>query len=108
MKGSAPGAVTVPPSLPSGRRSVLFTVRRLGDASAEEVADALGITVSGARQQLSALADDGLVAVAQRYGQACTSELDFIRAVLDGTRVERVSHIIEGARHCAYDIQRAR
>jgi DeoR family suf operon transcriptional repressor len=222
IAGSAPGGVVVAPSLPSGRRAVLFAVRRLGDASVEEVADALGITVSGARQHLSALTQDGLVAtkevaargtrgrprllyhtteqaaplfpnaygalanellgyleesdaanvdrvfarrresrivnararlaplrsfaakvrelaqildedgyvasceqlgrdhfriiehncaivaVAQRYGQACASELEFIRAVLDGARVERVSHIIEGARHCAYDIRRER
>ena len=60
--GSAPGRVVVAPSLPSGRRAVLYAVRRLGDASVEEVAEALGITVSGARQHLSALADDGLVA----------------------------------------------
>ena len=47
-----------------------------------------------------------ITAVARRYGQACTSEIDFIRAVLPDTRVERTSHIIEGARHCAYDITR--
>jgi predicted ArsR family transcriptional regulator len=44
-------------------------------------------------------------AVAQRYGQACTSELDFIRAVLPGTRVERVQHMIAGARRCAYEVR---
>jgi DeoR family suf operon transcriptional repressor len=47
-----------------------------------------------------------ITAVARRYGQACTSEIDFIRAVLPDTQVERTSHIIEGARHCAYDIER--
>ena len=213
--------MTVAPSLPTGRRAVLDAVRRLGDASAEDVAAALTITVSGARQHLSALAGDGLVAttdtaprgtrgrprllyhatdeaaplfpnaysalanellgyladddttlvdrvfarrresrvasarariaprrsfaakvaelaaildedgyvatceslgrdrfrvvehncaiaaVALRYGQACSSELEFIRAVLDGAIVERVSHMVEGARHCAYDIRRA-
>ena len=214
-------AVTVPLPLPTGRRAVLFAVRTIGDASVDEVAAQLGITVSGARQHLSALADDGLVAadehktvprtrgrprltyhateladalfpkayaaltndllgylaeessetvdrlfarrrddritnaqrrladrrslgakveelarildddgyvataeridrdhfrlvehncaiteVARRYGQACSSELEFIRAVLPGTRVERSSHIIDGARHCAYDIAR--
>jgi len=36
----------------------------------------------------------------------CGNELDFIRAVLPEARVERTSHIIEGARHCAYDIAR--
>ena len=200
---------------------MLYAVRGLGDATVDEVAEYLGITISGARQHLTALSDDGLVeanevereqrgrgrpqltyhateladavfpkayaaltndllgylaeensetidrlfarrrddrianardrlaarrslgakveelarildedgylataerigrdhfrvvehncaitAVARRYGQACTSEIDFIRAVLPEARVERTSHIIEGARHCAYDIAR--
>jgi len=206
--------------LPSGRRAVLYAVRRRGEATAEQVAEQLDITVSGARQHLSALARDGLVestelaspagrrgrrtlvyaataaadayfpkaygeltnellgyvadtdrelldalfakrreariagarsrleskrtlgakvaeltrildedgylaswekvrpgvfrivehncaiwAVAERYGQACTSELEFIRTVLDGADVERVQHMIAGARRCAYEIR---
>jgi DeoR family suf operon transcriptional repressor len=205
--------------LPAGRRAVLYAVRRRGEATSEQVAEQLGITVSGARQHLSALARDGLVdatesasttgkrgrrslvyaatagadaffpkaygeltnellgyvadtdrallddlfakrrehriegarirlekkrtlgakvaeltrildedgylaswekvgpgvyrivehncaiwAVAQRYGQACTSELEFIRAALDGADVERVQHMIAGARRCAYEV----
>ncbi len=43
-------------------------------------------------------------AVAQKYGQACTSEIEFIRAVLPGTQVERVQHMVAGARRCAYEI----
>ncbi len=54
----SPGEV---PTLPEGRRAVLFAVRRRGDATAEQIAAQLGITVSGARQHLSALASDGLV-----------------------------------------------
>jgi len=214
--------VPVVPPIPAGRRAVLHAVRQAGDATTDEVAAALEITISGARQHLSALLDDGLVAaqdeapvgrrgrpqlryhtteladavfpkaygaltnellgyladedadtvgrlfarrrdhriaaaterlgrhrslkgkveelarildedgylaaaepisrdvfrvvehncaiaaVAQRYGQACTSELDFIRAVLPDARVERVSHIVAGARHCAYEVHRAR
>lgn len=214
---SAPEAV---PTLPEARRAVLYAVRRRGDATAEQVAQQLGITVSGARQHLTALADDGLVdsteqkpdaprrgrrtlvyfvtsqgdaifpkaygeltnellgyvvdtdpemleaifvkrrqrriesaqermrpldtlaeqvheltrildedgymatiervdedtflivehncaiwAVAQQYGQACSSELDFIRAVLPGATVERTQHMVGGARHCAYEIK---
>ena len=221
MPEPSTGAVTVPLPLPTGRRAVLYAVRGLGDATVDEVAEYLGITVSGARQHLTALSDDGLVeanelareqpargrprltyhateladavfpkayaaltndllgylaeensetidrlfarrrddriahardrlvtkrslgakvdelarildedgylataervgrdhfrlvehncaitSVARRYGQACTSEIDFIRAVLPETQVERTSHIIEGARHCAYDIVR--
>jgi len=211
--------VVVPPPLPPGRRSVLHAVRVLGDATAEDVAAELDITVSGARQHLSALTEERLVAttelppagggrgrprlayhateaaealfpkaygaltnellgylddegggavdrlfarrrdtriaaararlapcrslaakvrelarildedgylataeqvgrgrhrlvehncaiaaVARRYGQACASELEFIRAVLPDHEVTRVSHMVEGARHCAYEI----
>ena len=220
--GSAAGGVSVAPPIPPGRRAVLYAVRELGDATVDEVAAELGITVSGARQQLNALAEQGLigsddlprdgqrgrprmtyhvtdladalfpkaygaltnellgyladegeetverlfsrrrdhriaaasarlaplrtlrekvdelarildedgylataeeiaggtfrvvehncaiVAVARRYGQACVSEIDFIRSVLPEADVERVSHIVEGARHCAYEIRPAR
>ena len=210
----------VPPELPAGRRAVLYAVRRRGEATTEQVAEQLAITVSGARQHLSVLARDGLVesaelpsttvkrgrrslvysatpaadayfpkaygeltnellgyvadtdqvlldelfarrrehridgararlqgkrtlgakvaeltrildedgylassekveagvfrivehncaiwAVAERYGQACTSELDFIRAALEGADVERVQHMIVGARRCAYEVR---
>jgi len=206
--------------LPAGRRAVLYAVRRRGEATAEQVAEQLDITISGARQHLSALARDGLVesaelpspstqrgrralvysattaadahfpkaygeltnellgyvadtdrelldelfakrrqhriesargrlaskrtlsakvaeltrildedgylaswekvaprvfrivehncaiwAVAERYGQACTSELEFIRIALDGADVERVQHMIAGARRCAYEVR---
>jgi DeoR family transcriptional regulator, suf operon transcriptional repressor len=209
-----------PATLPAGRRSVLYAVRRRGEATAEQVAEQLDMTVSGARQHLSALADDGLVevdelapesvkrgrrtllysataaadtffpkaygeltnellgyvadsdtalldelftkrreqrivgaqarlgtkptlqakvaeltkildedgyfasfeepkagvfiivehncaiwAVAQRYGQACASELDFIRAVLPDAEVERIQHMVAGARRCAYEVK---
>jgi predicted ArsR family transcriptional regulator len=205
--------------LPAGRRAVLYAVRRRGEATAEQVSEQLDITVSGARQHLTALARDGLVesselparegrrgrrtlvysatkdadayfpkaygeltnellgyvadtdrelldqlfakrrearidgartrlaskrtlkakvaeltrildedgylasweqvkrgvfhivehncaiwAVAERYGQACTSELEFIRTVLEGAEVERVQHMIAGARRCAYEV----
>jgi predicted ArsR family transcriptional regulator len=43
-------------------------------------------------------------AVAQQYGQACTSEIEFIRAVLPDARVERVQHMVAGASRCAYEI----
>jgi DeoR family suf operon transcriptional repressor len=44
-------------------------------------------------------------AVAQRYGQACTSELEFIRTVLPDAEVERVEHMVAGARRCAYEVR---
>ena len=45
---------------------------------------------------------ESIWAVASRYGQACSSELDFIQTVLEPARVERTQHMIEGARRCAY------
>ena len=213
---------TALPTLPTGRRAVLYALRRRGEATAEQVAEQLGMTVSGARQHLTALADEGFVdareipsdtpkrgrraraysaaaaadayfpkasgeltnellgyvadsdpalldnlfakrrqhrienaharlaskhtlgtqvaelakildedgylathervgtgvyrviehncaiwAVAQKYGQACVSEIDFIRAVLPDATVERVQHMVAGARHCAYEIRAA-
>lgn len=213
------GGVSVPPPLPAGRRAVLYAVRRIGDATAADVADALDMTVSGARQHLTALTEHGLVGatelprpdgqrgrpqvsysvteladalfpkaygaltnellgyladedgttidrlfarrrdtrianaaqrlapkrslkakvtelarildedgyiataeaigrnrfrivehncaiatVARRYGQACISEIEFIRAVLPEATVERTRHIVAGDRQCAYEI----
>jgi DeoR family suf operon transcriptional repressor len=49
-----------------------------------------------------------ILTVARKYGQACTSEIDFIRTVLPGATVERVSHILDGAHHCAYDVRPTR
>ena len=46
-------------------------------------------------------------AVAQKYGQACSSEIEFIRAVLPEAHVERVQHMIAGARRCAYEVRQA-
>ncbi len=45
-----------------------------------------------------------VLGVALRYGQACSSEIEFIRAVLPEAEVERVSHIASGAHHCSYRI----
>jgi DeoR family transcriptional regulator, suf operon transcriptional repressor len=46
-----------------------------------------------------------IVGVAARYGQACGSEMEFIRAVLPGARVERLTHIVSGGLHCTYRIE---
>ena len=45
--------------------------------------------------------------VAERYGQACSSEIAFLRQALPDARVERVSHMIAGAHSCAYQIELA-
>jgi DeoR family transcriptional regulator, suf operon transcriptional repressor len=212
------------PTISESQRQVLYALKRRGDATTEELAESLGITISGARQHLLALMSDGLVgarevprlpnargrpqhryaptsaaenvfpkaygeltnellgyleddesellqrmftkrrdarvmnararlatkktlaaqvaeltkildedgylasfeklvtvrdgksgfliiehncaifAVASQYGQACSSELDFLRTVLPNTTVDRVSHMVAGARQCAYEI----
>ena len=48
-------------TLPAGRRAVLYAVRRRGEATAEQVAEQLDMTLSGARQHLTALVCGGLV-----------------------------------------------
>ncbi|HEY2430535.1 MAG TPA: helix-turn-helix domain-containing protein [Acidimicrobiales bacterium] len=48
--------------LPPGRRSVLSTLKTRGEASAEEVAGVLGVTVSAVRQHLAPLEAEGLIA----------------------------------------------
>ena len=50
---TADRATPLPP-LPAGRREVLYAIRRRGEATAEQVAEQLAMTVSGARQHLSA------------------------------------------------------
>lgn len=215
---SARATPQAPPAITESRRRVLYALRRRGEATAEQLAEQLDVTLSGVRQLLTALQDDALVesveatktgrgrrplvysltpradtlfpkaygeltnelldyvadadqglvddlfarrrdnriaaararlepkrslgaqvaeltrildedgylathervgpgvwrivehncaiwAVAQRYGQACTSELDFIRTVLPDADVERVAHMVAGARHCAYEVR---
>jgi DeoR family suf operon transcriptional repressor len=48
-------------SLPETRRQIIELLKRRGEADAETIAAALGITPSGARQHLTALSHDGLV-----------------------------------------------
>ena len=45
-----------------------------------------------------------ITAVARRYGQACTSELDFIQQVVPEAEVRRVHHMNAGDRSCGYEI----
>jgi DeoR family transcriptional regulator, suf operon transcriptional repressor len=45
-----------------------------------------------------------VLAVAQRYPQVCSSEIDFIREALPDAHVRRVSHIVRGDTTCAYEV----
>ncbi|HET6793564.1 MAG TPA: hypothetical protein VFH45_03935 [Acidimicrobiales bacterium] len=40
--------------------------------------------------------------VARRYGQACSSEIAFLRQALTGAKVERVAHMVAGQHMCSY------
>jgi DeoR family transcriptional regulator, suf operon transcriptional repressor len=42
--------------------------------------------------------------VAMRYGQACSSEIEFIRAVMPDAHIERISHMVAGEHHCSYRV----
>ena len=43
-------------------------------------------------------------AVASRYGEACGTELEFLKDVLPEARVERVAHKVDGAYVCGYEL----
>ena len=47
-----------------------------------------------------------ILEVAFRYGQACSSELGFLRDVMPDAQIDRVSHMASGGYHCAYRIHR--
>ena len=76
-------------SLPPTRRSILLLLKKRGEASAQELAGDLGITVSAVRQHLSGLTAAGLVAHRQerrgpgrpshRYSLAAAGEALFPR-----------------------------
>ncbi len=46
-----------------------------------------------------------IFAVALKYGQACSSELEFIRAALPEADVQRVAHMVAAGHVCAYLVQ---
>src|SRR4030088_494126 len=52
----------------STRRAILLTIKRRGEARAEDLATALGITPSAVRQHLSGLVGEGLVSVREQRG----------------------------------------
>lgn len=61
-----------PPAVTEAQRAVLYAIRRRGEVTVEQLAEGLGMTVSGVRQHLATLTDAGLVASAdapRRPGQ---------------------------------------
>lgn len=64
------GSVSVSAELSSAQRQVLVALKRRGEASADELAEALGITPSGVRQHLVVLRSAGLAASRQERGRS--------------------------------------
>jgi predicted ArsR family transcriptional regulator len=56
----------VTPNIPESRRQILDLLKRLGDGTAGEVAEHLGMTREGARQQLRLLEQEGWIARSER------------------------------------------
>jgi DeoR family transcriptional regulator, suf operon transcriptional repressor len=46
-----------------------------------------------------------ILGVAQRYGLACSTELEFLREALPDATVERVAHRMAGQHVCSYEIR---
>ena len=88
--------------LPTTRRAILVTLKKRGEAAADELAEELGITVSAVRQHLTGLQGDGWVAYTEvkgrpgrprhLYGLTPTAEALFPRAYGDLTN-ELLDHI---------------
>jgi DeoR family transcriptional regulator, suf operon transcriptional repressor len=45
-----------------------------------------------------------ILEVALRYGQACSSEIGFLREVMPDADIERLSHMVAGDFHCGYAV----
>lgn len=72
-----PVSARTPPATSEAQRAVLYALRRRGESTVEDLAEALGMSVSGARQHIAALTEDGLVASAathRRPGQRGRTE----------------------------------
>lgn len=71
--------------LTEARRDVLYALRRRGESTVDDLASALGMTVSGARQHLNELAADDLVVARDepRGGRGRPRSLYRVSAVAD-------------------------
>jgi DeoR family transcriptional regulator, suf operon transcriptional repressor len=96
------------------RRIEGATTRMIGLPFKEKVAELARILDEDGYLADWELQDDGtylvverncaIFGVAMKYGQACGSELDFIRNVLPEAQVERIAHMVAGAHNCSYQI----
>jgi DeoR family transcriptional regulator, suf operon transcriptional repressor len=112
-----PGVV-VPPPVTAAQRSVLYALRRRGEATVADVARSLEMTVSGARQHLTALVAADLVEVGsatrspgqqgrteQVYRVAPAAEALFPRAYGELTN-QLLAHVPAGAVTEAFEHRR--
>ena len=49
-----------------------------------------------------------IFAVANAHPQACSTELEFLRAALPEADIERVTHMMTGAHSCSYEVRKHR
>ncbi|MDQ6614042.1 MAG: ArsR family transcriptional regulator [Actinomycetota bacterium] len=97
------------------RRSVDAEVRLAGKDFGDRVAEMARILDEDGYLAEAVECDDGewrivehncaILEVAMRYGQACSSELGFLRDVMPDAEIDRVSHMASGQHHCAYRIR---
>jgi DeoR family suf operon transcriptional repressor len=45
-----------------------------------------------------------ILGVARRWGQACSTEIEFLREALPEARIERIAHMMAGAHVCRYEV----
>lgn len=71
-------------AMPETRRQILTLLKKRGSARAEEIAGAIGVTVSGTRQHMTALERDGLIAHADvRDGRGRPKYLYYLTPLAD-------------------------
>jgi DeoR family transcriptional regulator, suf operon transcriptional repressor len=85
----------------AGQRTMAGRVRELTRILDEDGYLAEAEDLGGGRYRITEH-NCAVLSVARNYPSACSSEIEFIRAVLPEASVERVSHIIAGQHHCAY------
>ncbi|MGH9124572.1 MAG: helix-turn-helix transcriptional regulator [Acidimicrobiales bacterium] len=98
------------------RRAAAAEARLAGKDFDERVAELARILDEDGYLADTARGDDGewrivehncaILEVALRYGQACGSELAFLRDVMPDAEIDRVSHMASGGHHCAYRVRR--
>jgi len=98
------------------RRSAEAQLRLAGKTFEQRVAELARILEEDGYLAEAVQADGGewrivehncaILEVAFRYGQACSSELGFLRDVMPDAEIDRISHMASGEHHCAYRVRR--